>query len=136
MFNFLAKKAEIQKRAKMHVQFQNSCKKGGKCIFIMKFKKSKNEKKKAHTIFWNVFAFNPLCLFLHFQPQNSCKKGKNTKKCFKFQKYIIMQKKGRKYYFKKIMEKKAEIQKRMTKAIWGVFLKFVFTLKSSYFRIF
>ena len=41
------------KEAKMHVQFQNSCKKRQKCIFNYKVHK---KAKKTH-LFWNLFAF-------------------------------------------------------------------------------
>ena len=54
----------MQKRQKMYVQFENSCKKRAKMHFQFRnsYKRSKNKKKES-TFIWI------------FKPQNSCKKA-------------------------------------------------------------
>ena len=58
----------------VHVIFQNSCKKGPKCILNLEVhtKNSKNEKKRKHISVEFVCFYIPCAVFfLHFQTQNS-----------------------------------------------------------------
>ena len=84
----------------MHVQFEKSCKKGQKCIFHFELytkKKAKMKKKKAH--------YFGICLILYHLCQD--KNVRKSKKMFQ----IPNPKKGRKYYFKKIMQKSRTAKK-------------------------